>query len=153
MYFFVVEMNSDHLLLYIFNFRKKIMPKRINKALNIKFKKLIAVYVLMCKNKQMKKMRKRRYWVHPIFSVENRKRHGTSDNLIKELYFYNDEFFINYFRMNVEVYDKLLNIVGPYITKQNCIREAIPPNIFSTLIFPLHSVYDHIMVVYLKQPL
>jgi len=30
--------------------------------------------------------------------------------------------------MTVEVYDKLLSVVGPYITKQNCVRKAIPPN-------------------------
>ncbi|XP_071575791.1 uncharacterized protein [Temnothorax nylanderi] len=30
--------------------------------------------------------------------------------------------------MTVEVYEKLLAIIGPYITKQDCVREAIPPN-------------------------
>lgn len=54
-----------------------------------KLKKLVAIYLLM--KKQVK--RKRRYWIHPIFSTENRKRHGASDNLVKELYFYNDDKF------------------------------------------------------------
>lgn len=96
------QINSDQLLLYICNFRKKMLKTSNSSALNFKFKKLVPVYLLMCKNKK-KIMCERRYWVHPIFLDENRKRHGASDNLIKELYFYNDEKFINYFRMTVEV--------------------------------------------------
>ncbi|XP_025996764.1 uncharacterized protein LOC113005411, partial [Solenopsis invicta] len=36
---------------------------------------------------------------------------------------------INYFRMTVEDFNKLLTIVEPYIKKQECIREPIPPDI------------------------
>lgn len=72
-------------------------------------------------------MHKRKYWVHSIFSTESRRLHGASNNLIRELYFYNDDKFINYFRMNTELFDKLLTAVGPYITKQECVRETISP--------------------------
>lgn len=97
-------------------------------AAEIKLKKLIALYLFTCKNKY-KIVHKRKYWVHPIFSTDSRKLHGASNILIKELYFYNDDKFINYFRMNVEVFDKLLTAVGPYITKQKCVRETISPKI------------------------
>jgi len=90
----------------------------------IKLKKLIALVLLYGENQVMK----RRYWVHPIFSTKNRKLYGASETLIKELYFHNDEKFINYFRMTVEIYEKLLNAVGPHIKKQNCVRDPISPN-------------------------
>lgn len=92
----------------------------------MKLKKLAILFLLCQENEQYKL--KRRYWVHPIFSHKKRKRYGASKTLIKKLYFYNDEKFLNYFRMNVKTYEKLLNIVGPYITKQKCIRNLIPPN-------------------------
>jgi len=120
-------MNSDNLLLCMSIFIKKQCKKVDRAAFYIKLKKIAALYLLQ--RKRENKKIGRRYWVHPIFSIKNRKRHGASDNLVKELYFYDDEKFINYFRMNVTIYDKLLNIVGPYIIKQNCIREAISPNI------------------------
>lgn len=88
---------------------------------------MVALYLLQSENEK-KQVCSRKYWVHSIFSTENRKRHGASDNLINELYFHNDDKFINYFRMNIKVYEKLLSAIGPYITKQDCVREAIPPN-------------------------
>lgn len=119
------KMNSEELLLYICVLQKKILLQAVDRSTAvIKLKKLVSLYFLKYKNKN-KIMRKRRYWVHPIFSTENRNRHGASNNLIKELYFYNDEKYINYFRMNGEVFDKLLTFVGPHITKQECVREAI----------------------------
>lgn len=120
-------MNSEQLLLYIFVLHKKILLQVVDRsAAEIKLKKLIALYFLTSKNKN-KVVHKRKYWVHPIFSTESRRLHGASNNLIRELYFYNDDKFINYFRMNTEVFDKLLTAVGPYITKQECVRETISP--------------------------
>jgi len=70
----------------------------------------------------------RKFWVHPIFSYENRLLQGASDNLVKELQFHNNSQFFNYFRMNVEIYQELLNLVEPLIAKQEYIRMPIPVN-------------------------
>lgn len=118
-------MNSD-LLLSIIALQKQTINKKNNRMSIMKLKKLAILFLLCQENEQYKL--KRRYWVHPIFSNKKRERYGASKTLIKELYFYNDEKFLNYFRMNVKTYEKLLNIVGPYITKQKCIRNPIPPN-------------------------
>jgi len=107
-------------------FIKKQCKKVDRAAFYIKFKKIAVLYLLQRK-RENKKMG-RRYWVHPIFSIKNRKRHGASDNLVKELQFHNDSQFFNYFRMNVEIYQELLNLVGPLIAKQECIRMPIPAN-------------------------
>ena len=106
-----------------------LQKQRINKTDKmsiIKLKKLVTL--LLLKKTRKKNKIKRKYWVHPIFSDKKRERYGASTTLIKELYFHNDEKFINYFRMDVKTYKKLLNIVGPYLTKQKCIRNPIPPN-------------------------
>ena len=76
----------------------------------------------MLLNKNKNKVRKRKYWVHPIFSIDNRKRYGTSNNFIRELHFYNEK-FINYFRMIEQRFltNYLLLYVESYITNQECI--------------------------------
>lgn len=71
--------------------------------------------------------RKRKFWVRPIFTAERRLAQGASNNLVKELEKRDNENFVNYFRMEPEVFQKLLQLVGPSITKQSVIREAISP--------------------------
>lgn len=97
-------------------------------AAHLKLRKLIATWLLMKKNNRNQRSAVRKFWVHPIFSYENRLLQGASDNLVKELQFHNDSQFFNYFRMNVEMYQELLNLVEPLIAKQECIRMPIPAN-------------------------
>ncbi|XP_036144740.1 protein ANTAGONIST OF LIKE HETEROCHROMATIN PROTEIN 1-like [Monomorium pharaonis] len=118
-------MDSD-LFLSIIALQKQIIKER-NKTSILKLKKLVMLFLLCQKNEQ-NKIVKRKYWVHPIFSNKMRKQYGASNTLIKELHFHNDDKFINYFRMNMDTYKKLLNIIGPHITKQKCIRDPIQPN-------------------------
>jgi len=83
---------------------------------------------------------KRKYWVYPIFSSKKRQRHGASRTLIRELYFHNDEKFINYFLINVKTYKKLLNIIGIYITK----KVYSSPNNVSMSPVPKYHAYTKI---------
>jgi len=120
------HMNSK-LLTSIIALQKQTIYKTEYRMSIIKLKKLVTLF-LLCKENERNEIIKRKYWVHPIFSNEKHERYGASKTLIKELYFHSDEKFINYFRMNVEIYEKLLHIVGSHITKQKCIRNSMPPN-------------------------
>lgn len=51
---------------------------------------------------------------------------GASDNLIREMEVIDKEKYFNYFRMPLETFEKLLNIIEPYITKEIIIRTPIP---------------------------
>lgn len=51
---------------------------------------------------------------------------GASDNLIREMEVIDKEKYFNYFRMLLETFEKLLNIIEPYITKEIVIRTPIP---------------------------
>jgi len=87
-------MNTELLLIIT------LQKQKINKADKVSFiklKKLITLF-LLCKENERNKV-KRKYWGHPIFSSEKR------NTLIRELYFHNDEKFINYFCMNIKTYD------------------------------------------------
>lgn len=114
------------LLIPIIAQHKQVRHKTDYRMSIVKIKKL-AVLFFLCKEHKRREI-KRKYWVHPIFAQEMREKYGASNTLIKELHFHNDETFINYFRMNLETYETLLNIVGPYIRKQKYIRDPIPPN-------------------------
>ncbi|XP_071653255.1 putative nuclease HARBI1 [Temnothorax longispinosus] len=70
---------------------------------------------------------KRKYWVSPIFTIERRLAQGASNNLVNELEQQDREKFVNYFRMKPALFEKLLQLIRPSITKQSVVREAIPP--------------------------
>lgn len=61
------------------------------------------------------KRRKRRWGVHPINQL--RKELGHFENLVKEMLMNDHEKFFNYTRMSPAMFDYLLNLVGPKITK------------------------------------
>jgi len=99
-------MNSRSLI-SIIALQKQTIYKTEYRMSIIKLKKLVTLF-LLCKENERNEIIKRKYWVYPIFSNEKRERYGASKTLIKELYFHSDEKFINYFRMNVKTYEKLL---------------------------------------------
>lgn len=122
-------MNSNDLLFYICAFRQQMYSNTVDgSAVHLKLRKLIAIWLLIKKNKRNQRPAVRKFWVHPIFSYENRLLQGASDNLVKELQFHNDNQFFNYFRMNMKMYQELLTLVEPLIAKQECIRMPIPAN-------------------------
>lgn len=61
-----------------------------------------------------KKQRKKRMWVHPIISEREAK--GTFHVLYYQLRQHPDKFF-NYFRMSIQSFDELHNILREHISK------------------------------------
>lgn len=60
--------------------------------------KLYVLYTIIKKrNKEIRN--KRHYWVRPIFSEERRLKQGTSNNLVREMEFVDEEKYFNYFRI------------------------------------------------------
>jgi len=86
-------MNSNDILFYICALRRQVYSNTVDSSVaHLKLRKLIATWLLM-KKKQNQRSAVRKFWVHPIFSYENRLLQGASDNLIKELQFHNDSQF------------------------------------------------------------
>lgn len=67
-----------------------------------------------------------RMWVRPIFTERRRLLQGASDNLVKEMELVDHEMFYNYCRMSTEIFNQLLNIIGPRIEKNYVVRDPIP---------------------------
>ncbi|XP_069815807.1 uncharacterized protein [Dendropsophus ebraccatus] len=67
--------------------------------------------------------RGRQFWVHPINML--REKHGHIGQLYEELRQYPEKFY-NFTRMPMEAFDKLVDILGPYIQRQNTrMKQAI----------------------------
>ena len=77
------------------------------------------------KNNKKKICKKRKWWVRPIFTEDNRMQHG-AHILLDEMRLNDLESFFNFTRMSPASFDKLLGIVGPTLTKQNVVRNSIP---------------------------
>ena len=86
---------------------------------------VLLVAAAVCAVKLRKRIRRRRFWVHPINCARNEK--GDFRNVILELR--NDAIlFKRYFRMSFEQFDRLLSVVGPNIQLQNTrFRNCIDP--------------------------
>lgn len=67
----------------------------------------------------------RQFWVRPIFTAERRFRQGASDNLVKEMAYLDTEKYVNYFRMTPALFNQLLAVVEPRLTKQTIVRDPI----------------------------
>lgn len=92
-------------------------------------KRLISLldwYLKYQTQKQENSNKKRRWWVRPI--NQRRNDQGDGEHLINEMRFLDVESHFKYCRMTVDVFDELLNIVGPAIQKmQTNFREPICP--------------------------
>ncbi|KYN12331.1 hypothetical protein ALC57_15503, partial [Trachymyrmex cornetzi] len=73
-----------------------------------------------------KKKTNNQFWVRPIFTLHRHFLQGASENLVKEMEFEDETKFRNYFRMDSITLKKLLELIGPLITKQSVVREPIP---------------------------
>lgn len=70
--------------------------------------------------------RKRKRWVKQWIS---KRRRYTHLNVINEVQLSDPKDFNNYFRMNIDIYNQLLCMVAPFITKKNTnMRESISAN-------------------------
>lgn len=94
----------------------------IRTANNALLLSLLLLSLQKCKRKTQKP---RRFWVRDIF--KNRKIQGAYHNLLNEMRLTDQEKYFNYLRMSNDVFQKLLNIVGPKLTKIYCVREPISP--------------------------
>ncbi|EZA49001.1 hypothetical protein X777_12852 [Ooceraea biroi] len=86
--------------------------------------KLIVLWKLLVERKR--KEENQRTWVRPIFTELRRYLQGASDNLVVEMELQDKEMFYNYCRMSTEVFEQLLNIVGPFLNKHSVVRDPIP---------------------------
>jgi len=96
------------------------MPRYRKEKLRKILLRLNGVFVCLKEKKS-----NRSVWVRPIYSVEQRFYQGDSDNLLITLRTTDPALHFNYLRINVDIFDKLLSIVGPELEKQYCIREPI----------------------------
>lgn len=86
------------------------------------FNEVAVICALEIRRRKMK--RKKRYWVHPIYTERLFK--GKFYTIYSELRQYPPKFF-NYLRMSINSFDELLALVGPVITFQDTtFRKAIP---------------------------
>lgn len=119
--------NSDLILLII---RKRWQKwKKIKQTLQqqrVRRRYILRLFVIWKLMISQEKEARHRIWVRPIFSERQRLLQGDSDNLVNEMEIIDHEMFYNYCRMSTEMFDQLLDIVGPRIAKQNVIREPIP---------------------------
>lgn len=74
---------------------------------------LLAIAFLLAKQK---KENRRRYWVHPLNSM--RIKENQFHNLTVKLRAYPEKFF-DYYRMSINSFDELLQLVRDRITKEN----------------------------------
>ena len=73
-----------------------------------------------------RRRRPRRWWVRPWLDVDRRLQFGHYNRLMEELQMEDAESFRNFLRMDLIMFDELLNSVGSRITKKNTwYRQAI----------------------------
>lgn len=124
-------MKSKTILLLLLLLTKRLQHNHnifIRQEIYRKIIKMYALYSILIKSeKEAINKGKRKYWVSPIFTVERRLAQGASNNLVNELEQQDREKFVNYFRLEPTLFEKLLQLVRPSITKQSVVREAIPP--------------------------
>lgn len=120
-------MDSNHILAIIGirlqKWRKTKQTLQRRKVGKRNILKLIALWKLLVKREEE---HSQRIWVRPIFTQLRRHMQGASDNLVKEMELQDLEMFYNYCRMSIEMFDQLLNIVGPLLEKQIVVRDPIP---------------------------
>ncbi|XP_052124334.1 uncharacterized protein LOC113216352 [Frankliniella occidentalis] len=95
------------------------------KALHLRRRRAcLALFLLIIA--QYKSLSNREIWMHHW--VARRRDKGFHHNLFRELMLEDPNRFRRCLRMNVDIFEELLEKVSPLITKQNtCMRESIPP--------------------------
>ncbi|XP_033104337.1 uncharacterized protein LOC117106923 [Anneissia japonica] len=86
---------------------------------------LIAGIMLKRKREREEKKKEKRMWIKPW--LERRNELGACETLMRELRSEDRKGFENYIRMDYMLFDHLLELVGPTISKKDTnLREAIP---------------------------
>ncbi|XP_020299121.1 protein ALP1-like [Pseudomyrmex gracilis] len=121
-------MYSKALCIVICGLCKKLKKNKnafYQQKLRRKIEKLYILYTISKKEENKKK--ERRYWVRTIFVAERRLLQGASNNLVKEMQEQDVEKYVDYFRLPPQLFEELLKLVGPVITKEQVVRDPILP--------------------------
>ena len=86
-------------------------------------RQIIVLIIYQRRNKFLKSKRQSRFWVREIY--KRRKEEGQFHKLVQEAKLFNHEYFFQLFIMSPQKLEKLLNWVGPLITKDDVRRESI----------------------------
>lgn len=86
----------------------------------------------------LKKKNRRRWWIRNI--NQQRTQQGIYNNMLKELYFTDEEQFFEYTRMNTRQFDYLLSLVGPMLQKKS-LRKPLPARLRLAVTLRLISIY------------
>lgn len=118
--------NSQTVLLSIFALLKQFQQSNYFEQVDLRRKimQLYALYHTVLSDEN--RVKQRQFWVRPIFTTERRLLQGASDNLVREMVTEDRDKFVNYFRMDPAIFEKLHGLIGPSIEKQSVVREAIP---------------------------
>lgn len=85
---------------------------------------------LYAARRKRKRARRRRWWSRAWLSPGRRRQFGLYDQLMVELRREDQDAFINFMRMPPEMFDDVLQRVGPRITKQHTwMREPFEPGL------------------------
>lgn len=106
-------------ILMKFYIKTAMLPYR-KKKVRSTLTKLFILYEIISKKKIQRSV-----WVRPIYTVEQRFLQGDSNNLVTMLRTTDPSLYFNYFRMQVDIFDKLFVLVGSKIEKEYFIREPI----------------------------
>jgi len=89
-----------------------------------------AAVILRRRRRRRNRIQPRSCWVRPWLSVERRLQFGHYDRLMVELRMEDQQSFFNFLRMPAEMFDELVNRVGPRCHKidTNC-RKALEPGL------------------------
>jgi len=85
------------------------------------------IFCTQFKKKRENKKRQQRFWIRPIFTPQKRLLQGASANLVKEMQAEDEEKYVNYFRLPLQLFEELLKLVGPVIAKEHVVRDPISP--------------------------
>ena len=84
------------------------------------------VIALVKQKKRREKKKRKRTWTREW--IKNRPRHGAYHHLINELRLWDQASYRNFLRMDVSSFESLLNLVAPFIRKQDTVmRQSISP--------------------------
>ena len=80
--------------------------------------------------RRRRRRRPRRWWVRPWLSAEKRLTHGHYDRLMAELRVDDTQSFVNFVRVEPQMFDELLRRVGARIVKKDTkLRRALSPGL------------------------
>ena len=91
---------------------------------------LLEAYLDVHEYANQNKRRPRRWWCRAWLSPERRRHFGLYDRLITELWREDGKSFLNFLRMPPDMFDEILERVGPRITKQRThFRDPLDPGL------------------------